>query len=98
MVKKQKKQTLNTSFHRCQEGLKIWLLFDYVDGLHYKIYEISLNSSRSYTDSPDWLSNKKATINPKNNDCDGCFQYALSVALNFEKLQILAKGYQKSFI
>ena len=30
--------------------------------------------------------NKKATINPKNND-DKCFQYALTVALNYEKIK-----------
>ena len=30
--------------------------------------------------------NKKATINPKNND-DNCFQYALNVALNYEKIK-----------
>ena len=35
-------------------------------------------------DSPEWLKNKKATINPKNND-DKCFQYALTVALNYEQ-------------
>ena len=30
--------------------------------------------------------NKKATINPKNND-DKCFQYALTVALNYEQIK-----------
>ena len=30
--------------------------------------------------------NKKATINPKNND-DKCFQYALTVALKYEKIK-----------
>ena len=30
------------------------------------------------------LKNKKATINPKNND-DTCFQYAIPVALNIEQ-------------
>ena len=33
----------------------------------------------SYIDSPKWLKNKKATINPKSND-DKWFQYALTVA------------------
>ena len=27
-----------------------------------------LNRSGSYIDSPEWLKNKKATINPKNNE------------------------------
>ena len=44
------------------------------------------SSFRSYTDSAKWLKNKKATINPKNND-DNCFQYALIVALNYQKIK-----------
>ena len=43
-----------------------------------------MKRSGSYTDSPEWLKNKKATINPQNND-DNCFQYALTVALNYIK-------------
>ena len=37
-------------------------------------------------DSPKWLNNKKETINPKNND-DKCFQYALTVALNYRNIE-----------
>ena len=33
-----------------------------------------------------WLSVKKATTNPKNND-DKCFQYAITVALNHQKIE-----------
>ena len=40
----------------------------------------------SYIDSPEWLKNKKATINPKNND-DNCFQYALTVELNHQNIE-----------
>ena len=32
------------------------------------------------------VENKKATINPKNND-DNCFQYALTVALNYQNIK-----------
>ena len=32
------------------------------------------------------MKNKKATINPKNND-DKCFQYAVTVALNYEQIK-----------
>ena len=42
--------------------------FDSVDLLHYKLHNKSLNRGESYIDSPKWLKNKKATINPKNND------------------------------
>ena len=41
----------------------------------------------SYIDSPKWLKNKKTTVNPKNNDNDKCFQYALTAALNYEQIK-----------
>ena len=44
-----------------------------------------LSTGRSYIDSPKWLKDKKATINPKNDD-DKCFQYVLTVALNYEQI------------
>ena len=48
--------------------------------------KISLKKGGSYIDSPKWLKNKKATINPKNND-DNCFQYSLTVALNHKQIK-----------
>ena len=61
------------------------LIFDSVDLLYYKFLKISLNRGRSYTDSPNWLKNKKATINPKNNN-DKCFKYAITGALNHKSI------------
>ena len=61
-------------------------VFDSVDLLHYNLHKISLNRGGSYIDSPKWLKNKKATINPQNND-DKCFQYALTAALNYEQIE-----------
>ena len=40
----------------------------------------------SHIISPEWLSAKKATINPQNKSDDKCFQYALTVASNYEKI------------
>ena len=37
-------------------------------------------------DSTESLKNKKATINPKNNN-NNCFQYALTVALNYQNIK-----------
>ena len=55
-----------------------------IDLLYYHLQRISLNrKGPSHIDSPEWLKNKKATINPKNND-NNCFQYALTVALNYQ--------------
>ena len=61
-------------------------VFDGVNALHYDLNEISLNGDGSYTDSPQWFKNKKATRNPKNND-DKYFQYAISVALNYQNIE-----------
>ena len=49
-------------------------VFDSVDSLRYNLHKISLNRGGSNIDSPEWLKNKKATVNPKNND-DKCVQY-----------------------
>ena len=47
--------------------------YDSVDALYYNLNKVSLSRGGSYMDSPKWLKNKKAIINPKNND-DKCFQ------------------------
>ena len=61
-------------------------IFDNVDLLCYKLHKTNLNRGGSYIESPKWLKNKKATINPKSND-DKCFQYAVAVALNHEQIK-----------
>ena len=40
----------------------------------------------SYINSPDWVKNKKATINPINKKDNKYFQYAITVALNHEEI------------
>ena len=60
--------------------------FDGVNFLYYDFNEISLNRDGSYIDFPKWLKDKKSTINPKNND-DKCFQYAVTLALNLDKIK-----------
>ena len=59
--------------------------FDGVNFLYYDFNKISISRSGSYIDSPKWLKNKKSTINPKNNDYK-CFQYAVALALNLDKI------------
>ena len=61
--------------------------FDGVNFLYCDFNRISLNRGGSYIDSPKWLKNKKSTINPKNNDYK-CFQYAVTLALNLDKINI----------
>ena len=60
--------------------------FDGVNFLYYDFNKISLSSGGSYVDSPKWLKDKKSTINPKNND-DKCFQHAVTLALNVDKIK-----------
>ena len=75
-----------------QEGLEesmrgIEFAYDSVDTLYYNLNKVSLSGGGSYIHSPKWLKNKKSTINPKNNDDDRRLQYALTVALNYEKIK-----------
>ena len=51
----------------------------------YDFNKISISRGGSYIDSPKWLRNKKSTINPKNDDYK-CFQYAVTLALNLDKI------------
>ena len=37
-----------------------------------------MNCGGSYIYSPDWIKNKRATINPINKKNNKCFQYALT--------------------
>ena len=55
------------------------------DGVNYDFNKISISKGASYIDSLKWLKNKKSTIKPKNNDYK-CFQYAVTLALNLDKI------------
>ena len=61
-------------------------IFGVADVLYYDLNKVNLNRGGSNIDSPEWLKNKKATVNPKNND-DKCFQYAKTVALNYQSIK-----------
>ena len=87
------KELLESFFRRYQKKLKTKLkgselVFDSVDLLYYTLHKMSLNRERSYINSPEWLRNKKATINPKTKDKDNeSFKYAITVALNHKKIE-----------
>ena len=53
--------------------------------MYYDFNKISISRGGSYIDSPKWLKNKKSTINPKNNNYK-CFRYAVTLALNLDKI------------
>ena len=61
-------------------------IFESFDLLDYDLNRISLKRGGSYIKSPERLENKRATINPQNN-YDNCFQYAITVTLNYDKFK-----------
>ena len=61
-------------------------VFESVDLLSYHIHKTSLKRGKSYIESPEWVLNKTATINPKNKD-NKSFQYSITVALNHQNIE-----------
>ena len=55
-----------------------------------------MKRGESYIKSPEWLKNKKATINPQNENDDNCFQYAITVALNHQNTVRDLQGISKN--
>ena len=70
-------------------------VFDCVLFLYYKCHKINLNRGRSYIDSPNWIKNKTASINPINKKDNKCFQYVVTVALHHEEIKKIHKEQQK---
>ena len=57
-------------------------VFDRIDLLYYHLQKTSLKRGGSNVNSSEWLKNKKATTNPKNNH-NNCFRYLLTIAFNY---------------
>ena len=75
-------QSLKNRYQNNLESMRASeFFFHYVCLLFYKCHKINLNHGGSYVDSPDWIKNKKITINPINKKDSQCFQYAVTVAL-----------------
>ena len=83
------KELFKSFLQRYQESLQEKMrgseVFDGIHLLYYDFNKISLNRGGSYKESAKWIKDKKSTINPKNNDYK-CFQYAVTVALNDDKI------------
>ena len=56
-------------------------VFNYVQLFYYKFHRVNFKPGGSYIDFPDWIKNKKTTINPVNKK-DKCFQYNVTAAFN----------------
>ena len=51
------------------------------------VMKLKPNRSGLYIDSPNWIKNINATINPINKKYNKCFQYAVTVPLNHEEVK-----------
>ena len=55
--------------------------------LYYYFQRIDIRRAESYIISPDWIASKKATINPKNEKDNKCFQWSIIAGLNYNKIK-----------
>ena len=89
------KRLINSFLNNYQKEEKLLrnrsnFVFEGVDLLSYHIHKTSLKRGNSYIKSPEWIANKKATINPKNED-DKCFKLLHYIKTNLKTIQ---KEYQ----
>ena len=61
-------------------------VFESIGLLSYHIHETILRRGNSYIKSPEWIANKKTTINPKNEE-NRCFEYSTVVALHHKEIK-----------
>ena len=61
-------------------------IFESIDLLYSSLNETRLKRGKSYIKSTEWLKNKGATINPKNKKDNKCFQYSVTLALNYNEI------------
>ena len=63
--------------------------------MDYKFHRVRLRRGGSYVKSPEWLANKKATINPKNKNNNECSRWSKICALNYN--EIMKKEFENIF-
>ena len=84
------REIFRSFLHNYQQELKMIkgsdFVFESVDLLDYKLHRVRLNRGGSYIKSPEWLENKKATINPKNKNDDECLWWSTISALNYNNI------------
>ena len=52
-----------------------------------ELHKIDIIRAESYIVSPNWIANKKATINPKNEKDNKCFQWSIIAGLNYNNVK-----------
>ena len=82
-----------------QEELKIIKRSDFVfesaELMDYKPHRVRLRRGGLYVNSPEWLANKKATINPKNKNDYECLRWSIISALSYN--EIMKKEFENIF-
>ena len=66
--------------------MEVILIFESVELIGCKFHKIRLRRGGSYIKSPEWWLYKRATINPINERDDKCFQYSLTLDLNYNDI------------
>ena len=84
-------ELIESFFHKYQKEENILrngsnYIFESVDILSINFHKIDLKRGKSYIKSPQWILNKRATINPKNTKDNKCFQYSIIAALNHKEI------------
>ena len=70
-------------------------VFESVELIDYKPQRVRSRRGESYVKSPEWLANKKATINPKNKNDNECLRWSTISALNYN--EIMKKEFENIF-
>ena len=68
-------------------------LFDEVLFLDVNFHQLNLTRGSSYILLPSWIASKKAVINPKNEDDEECFKWAITAALDHKNIKSHTERY-----
>ena len=93
------RELFRSFLHNYQEELRTTkgseFIFESVELMDYKLHRVRLRRGGSYIKSPEWLANKKATINPKNKNDDECLRRSTISPLNYN--EIMKKEFENVF-
>ena len=85
-------KVFNTLLQWCQHGQETshdrgsQFIPDSFKLLYYHFQKIDIRRADSYIITPDWIASKKATITPKNEKDNKCFQWSIILGLNYNKI------------
>ena len=85
-------RTFDTTLQRFQQAIETSIkggsgfTHESVALLYYYFQKIDIRRAESYIASPDRLVNKGATTTPRNENDNKCFQFAIVIALNYDKI------------